>query len=241
MIKFYPAIKTPDLYSSELINEIYIDLGLGAEEQKTDLKEYMEHSAADYIRRSEEESHSLTRKQEDKKINQIANHLRKSIKLFKEIPDAKPSRVRFPLSQREKDELEQADVPVPERNWGTYPLGKYKESIAYIEEMLREMTEENVNRFSNSTKTTLVLQWLWYFSDFWDEHSSVTLSEGRFNADKYESSAISILTKMIGPINEQISDVNCRITNSLLAEAIVAYRGNKKTEAPFDPEEYFQG
>jgi hypothetical protein len=218
MIKFFPERQTPDLYNIEMVNEIYEDLGLQTQEQKHDLKEILEHAAQSFIRAWEAEKVRKTEKQDMDAIEKTLPHLKKCKEIYESI-HAGGAFIRSGF--KIKDRV-------------IFQPDKYAEILDQIIQDSETVLIDPL-RTINKTKTRLILNWIWQFSDLW-EASGITLSEGRCVYDgEYTSSAINILNKMLVPIKKQIKDP-ATITSSLLAEALKENRlYNKQGYLPSKP------
>lgn len=231
MINFVPAHKMADLYSDEVINEIHSDLKMESLDIKADLKKLLERSAQEFVSRKQAQKSQFTEGEEIKKLHQLAKSLNKSNSLFTEISEtSRLSIFRFyeGLDNCRANSPQTKQVMLDNCYDGFFLRKKFiSEVLNVLECAALEATKDHQFRFSKSNNTNLVLHWLWSFSDFWDEYSMVTLSEGRWEDGKYDSPAMKILDKIIAPLNLHLPDAD-RITSSQLAEAIKLYRDKKK-------------
>ncbi len=202
MIKFFPERKTPDLYHSDIVNEIFLEIGLQTDEHKHDLKEILEHAAVGFIKSWKAEKLKQTEAQDLKAIEKTLPYLKKCKAIYETID---------------------TDNGFISTGFGVKPAvfykpNKYAEALNKIIEDTEAVLIDPM-RTSNKTKTRLILNWIWEFSDLWEE-SNITLSEGRCEENgEYKSQAMNILVKMMSPIKNHIEDPTT-ITSSMIAEAL---------------------
>ena len=202
MIKFFPERQDSDLYSPEIIDEIYQEMGLKTKLQRQDLKEILEESAIDFIKDWEAEKLKKTEKQDFTAIEKTLPHLKKCKEIY-ELIDAGGTFISTGFGSNKSVFFKPA---------------KYAMALRQIIEETEAVLADPL-RSRNKTKTRLVLNWIWSLSDIW-EASEITLSEGRCEQNgEYRSEAMKILTKMMGPIKKRVNDPSV-ITSSLIAEAI---------------------
>lgn len=236
-IKWSHPRNTPDLYSDSDFANICKKLGISNSKNKKLFKECVERAAQDFIKWQKDNSKKLTLSQETKALEKLAQHLKKSKKAYEVISEESQMSVfRFfhgfkNLKNKHKSEKEFLLNYIIEDGYFLKP-----EKIKNILEMLENVALEASKQpsiFLKKNKTNLVLQWLWGFSDEWEELSGIKISEGRYGEKelKYISPAMEVLDELAVPL---------KISNSQIAEAIKVYREKKKTEVPFDLEDYFQ-
>lgn len=238
MITFKTPRNASDLYSKNHFSSICDRLGVSDPKQQEMFKELIERGSQDFLKRQKDNSKKLTPTQETKAFKKLAQHLNKSKKAYAEIAEVSHMSVfRFfkGLSETETKHMEEKSFILDSATDNKIFLKP--NVIKNILEILEEAAIEASNQspiFLKKNKTNLVLQWIWYFSDEWEEISDIKISEGRYDEKelKYVSPAMQILDELAKPLG---------ITNSQIAEAIKVYREKKKTEIPFDPEDYFQG
>lgn len=236
-IKWSSHRTTLDLYSNNDFEDICKKLDISNSENKKLFKECVEEAARDFIKWKKDNSKKLTPAQETKAFKKLAKHLNKSKKAYENISEkSQLSIFRFfdGLNKCKTKHIEEKEVLL---NCATDKRIILKSpAIKNILEILEGAALEAAEQppvFLKKNKTHLVLQWLWSFSDEWEEISEIKISEGRYDEKetKYISPAMAILDQLAEPLD---------ISNSQIAEAIKIYREKKKTEIPFDPEEYFQ-
>ncbi len=234
--KWFPPRKTPDLHSEKDFLRICEKLGISDLEIQADFKECVEEASATYLESRVRNQNRFTEKQEENELERLASYLKKSRDIYRKISNESQMGIfRFLegfKNANTKYDKEKRAISALSHN-GIFINSSAIEGIL---DVLYMSAREAINSdyiFSKSNKTDLVLQWLWEFSDEWQECSDVTISEGRYDETlmKYDSPAMRILDVLAEPL--------C-ISNSKIAEAIKAYRENKKTEIPFDPREYSQ-
>lgn len=245
MIRYKTPRKTPDLYSDELFSEIYTAFKPKSHADEEVFKECLERAAESFLRNKSDNNKRFTEKRQEEEFQKLSNYLRKAKEKYLETTNsAQMGSFRFMSalgslkpSTKKHEEHKRLLFSIVQDGYFQYP-----ENIGVLLEVLEQAALETKNQdyiFAKKDKTSLVLVWLWKFSDVWDEYSSITLSEGRYEEGKYRSKAMEILEAIIAPINAKL-DGKDKITNSQIAEAIITYREKKKTEMPFDPLDYFQ-
>ena len=230
--------KEPNLYSEELITEILKDLKFKDLSKREDFHENLERAANRFMKSKEKNAVKLTKAAQTRSLKELAKHLKKSKQAYIKISKISRSSIfRFyeGLRNCETEHSKEKDLIY---DYATDEYILKPERIEHILEVLEKAALEAVQQrpvFIKRNKTILVLNWLWNFSDEWEECSDIKISEGRFEEGldnpKYDSPAMRILEKIAAPLD---------ITNSQIAEAIKMFREHKKTEIPFDPDDYFQ-
>ena len=242
MVKFSPA-RTHDLYTSEQINKICSALGFPSHKQIAEMHEYLEHAAITYFRKKASQKTKLTDAKERLRFKQLANYLHKAKKAYFDISEVSQGSVfRFyeGLAKCQNPYHDELSLIREKTHEGFILKPKF---ISRFLDVLESAALEGMNKsslkFKKKTDTHIVLIWLWEFSDFWEEHSNIIISEGRYDEKKTKnlSSALKILEEIAHPINQKCALAD-RITNSQIAEAIKMFRKNKLTEEPLSAEDF---
>lgn len=213
IIKHGPKRETPDIYSKETYNQICDALGIKDNQQKIYFKETLERAALSFIKQQKRNNNRLTNYKEKDEFKKLAKSLNKTRKIFDKLCNSEQmSNYRF------FDVFNLNDKKDSFNN----PFANSKEISEFFKALENQaiQTKDNIYFFGKSNKTQLTLNWLWRFSDDWEEISDVTISEGRYDEKelKYVSPAMRVLDILAKPLG---------ISNSNIAEAIKIYRVKK--------------
>lgn len=197
--------KTPDLYSSELYEEICSELNIKDHLHKKYFKETIERAALSFLNSKEKNDVRFTKVEEKKELQKLSSYLKKSNDLYKKISDRSQMTSFRLLEGLQKSEIshnETKEVIMALVYDGIFVNSKAIGNILSVLLQASENAIESDYAFSRENKTELVLQWLWFFSNDWEEISKMTISEGRYDEAllKYDSPAMRILDKLAKPL-----------------------------------------
>jgi hypothetical protein len=234
IIKHNSPRKTPDLYSEELYNEICSDLGVQDNQQKIYFKETIEQAALFLIKIWQKNPKKLTDGEEKAELKRLAKSLKKTRKILDELCN-KEHLGKFRLFgamnlNKTPDEIE--TTKILKEILGSYHTNTQAISFAFeaLEKTALNAVKNNCVFERENKKTTIVLQWIWKFSDDWEEISNIRFAKGV----DYNSPSMRILKKMIDPINEELlgkkpeDESEKKITDSMIEQAVIMHKQYQK-------------